>query len=211
MVAHLYRSDEYTIFTFVLNRPYVVTLQRPTRKCSILKMKVVVPSVQFPVSCLCASQRNGVKVAFKSWLRSARFICRVKTEAHRSSKLVCVKFVPGNKKQINIMKSLEYVNLTGDEAEKFDRFFNKQDSMIEVNPGKVILPTLFKTIGDEIHQMPIFESDVWMCSFPRTGIYQPWNQVFLKTYLRIAWEILVTSLPNLPNCLSICVALSHRY
>lgn len=41
--------------------------------------------------------------------------------------------------------------------------------MVEINPGKVILPADYMTIGQDILDMEVRESDVWMCSYPRTG------------------------------------------
>jgi hypothetical protein len=62
-----------------------------------------------------------------------------------------------------------YLELESDEGKNFDRLFQLENSMIEVNPGNVIMPTLFRQIGDDIVDLPIRESDVWLCSFPRTG------------------------------------------
>ncbi|XP_047035973.1 luciferin sulfotransferase [Helicoverpa zea] len=50
-----------------------------------------------------------------------------------------------------------------------DRMFDKKDSMVEINPGRVILPADYMTIGQDILDMDVRDSDVWMCSYPRTG------------------------------------------
>lgn len=67
--------------------------------------------------------------------------------------------------------SITYKELDKETAEKLDIMFQKKNSMIEVNPSKAILPTAFRLIGEDILNLPIHESDVWLCSYPRTGIY----------------------------------------
>ncbi|XP_077289159.1 luciferin sulfotransferase-like [Arctopsyche grandis] len=65
--------------------------------------------------------------------------------------------------------SITYKELDKETAEKLDKMFQKKNSMIEVNPSKAILPTAFRLIGEDILKLPIHESDVWLCSYPRTG------------------------------------------
>lgn len=50
-----------------------------------------------------------------------------------------------------------------------DKMFKKKDCMVEINPGRVILPADYMTIGQDILDMEVRDSDVWMCSYPRTG------------------------------------------
>lgn len=54
-------------------------------------------------------------------------------------------------------------------GEILDRLFDKRDSMIEINPGRVVLPARYMDIGQDIMDMEVLNSDVWMCSYPRTG------------------------------------------
>lgn len=65
--------------------------------------------------------------------------------------------------------TLTFSKLDAETSEILDRMFKKEVTMIEINPGRVVLPTDFKTIGQEILDMEVNESDVWMCSYPRTG------------------------------------------
>lgn len=68
-------------------------------------------------------------------------------------------------------EAIVYEEIEKDTADMLDRLFQIKNSFIEVNPGKAILPTAFKAIGEDILNLPVFDSDVWMCSFPRTGVF----------------------------------------
>lgn len=59
--------------------------------------------------------------------------------------------------------------ITGKAKELLDNMFEKKDCFIEVNPGSVVLPSDFELIGQDILDLPIFDTDVWICSYPRTG------------------------------------------
>jgi hypothetical protein len=47
--------------------------------------------------------------------------------------------------------------------------FNRQNCLIEVNPGRMLLPEKYKELGDRIRAMEVRPSDVWVVSYPRTG------------------------------------------
>lgn len=64
---------------------------------------------------------------------------------------------------------LTFSKLDPETGDMLDRMFEKQDCMVEINPGKVILPADYMTIGQDILDMEVLDSDVWMCSYPRTG------------------------------------------
>lgn len=66
---------------------------------------------------------------------------------------------------------LTFSKLDEETGSKLDQMFEKKDCMVEINPGHVILPADYMTIGQEILDMEVLESDVWMLSYPRTGKY----------------------------------------
>lgn len=66
---------------------------------------------------------------------------------------------------------LKFSKLDPETGEILDRLFEKKDCMIEINPGRVILPADYTDIGQDIVDMEVLNSDVWMCSYPRTGKY----------------------------------------
>lgn len=59
--------------------------------------------------------------------------------------------------------------LRGPLTEKLDKIFNKKNAFLEVNPGNVIMPRLYKDICYEILDSNVRKDDVWLISFPRTG------------------------------------------
>lgn len=60
--------------------------------------------------------------------------------------------------------------LVGTVGEKLDSFFQRKNCFIEVNPGHVIMPKKYQDISDEIINSDCRHDDVWMISYPRTGI-----------------------------------------
>lgn len=54
-------------------------------------------------------------------------------------------------------------------ADRLDRFYNKTNKFIEVNPGNVIMPMNFRDLGDQIQNFEVHQDDMWMISYPRTG------------------------------------------
>lgn len=67
------------------------------------------------------------------------------------------------------MGKITYESLQGEEAEKLDELFGIKNCLIEVNPGKVLLPPEYKDCGERIHNLEIREDDVWLVSYPRSG------------------------------------------
>lgn len=67
------------------------------------------------------------------------------------------------------MGRITYDRIEGEEGEKLDELFGIKDCLIEVNPGRVILPPDFKEIGERIMDLKVREDDVWLVSYPRTG------------------------------------------
>lgn len=66
--------------------------------------------------------------------------------------------------------SLTFHPLVGPFAEKVDKYFGIKGSLIEINPGKVLLPPQYSKIGQSILDAPVREDDIWLLSYPRTGM-----------------------------------------
>lgn len=67
--------------------------------------------------------------------------------------------------------SLTFETLQGPFGEKADRYFGLKGSLVEVTPGKCLMPPLFEKIGQEVLDAEVREDDVWLISYPRTGKY----------------------------------------
>lgn len=64
---------------------------------------------------------------------------------------------------------IKYENLEDKFAKRLDDLFGVKDCLIEVNPGKCILPPKYKDLGQRIKNMEVRSDDVWLVSYPRTG------------------------------------------
>ena len=62
--------------------------------------------------------------------------------------------------------------LEGEDARKLDRMFNRNNCLIEVNPGKILLPPEYEELADRIRGMKVHPDDVWLASYPRTGEFK---------------------------------------
>lgn len=78
---------------------------------------------------------------------------------------------------------IKYDNLEDVFAKRLDDLFGLKDCLIEVNPGKCILPPKYKDLGERILNMEVRPDDVWLVSYPRTG-----KNVF--TFLVIRFRII---------------------
>lgn len=65
--------------------------------------------------------------------------------------------------------------LGGNVGEKLDSFFQRKNCFIEVNPGHVIMPKKYQDISEEVINSDVRSDDIWMISYPRTGLYQHLN------------------------------------
>ncbi|XP_001863521.2 sulfotransferase family cytosolic 1B member 1 [Culex quinquefasciatus] len=65
--------------------------------------------------------------------------------------------------------SIEYRAVDPILGNRLDAFFGKKDSLVEVNPGRVMMPSRFRDIGEDILELAIRPDDVWVLSYPRTG------------------------------------------
>lgn len=54
---------------------------------------------------------------------------------------------------------------------RLDKFFQQDNGFVEVNPGNVIMPRKYADICNEILESKVREDDVWMISYPRTGVF----------------------------------------
>ncbi|GFG36054.1 hypothetical protein Cfor_01722 [Coptotermes formosanus] len=62
-----------------------------------------------------------------------------------------------------------YRFLEGEDARKLDQMFNRHKCLIEVNPGRMLMPQKYEEMGHYIRAMEVRPSDVWVISYPRTG------------------------------------------
>jgi len=75
---------------------------------------------------------------------------------------------------------LVYKKVEGPMALKLESLFGlKEGGLIEVNPGKVLVPPKFKDVAQRILDLEVRPDDVWLVSYPRTGknISQPKSQL----------------------------------
>ncbi|XP_073967679.1 luciferin sulfotransferase-like [Choristoneura fumiferana] len=70
---------------------------------------------------------------------------------------------------MRVKPDLTFSKLDEETGGQLDKMFNKKDCMVEINPGRVVLPADYMTIGEDILNMEVLDTDVWMCSYPRTG------------------------------------------
>ncbi|KAL7730395.1 hypothetical protein ACLKA6_016627 [Drosophila palustris] len=64
---------------------------------------------------------------------------------------------------------LIYRELDADVVRRTNAIFPAQDCFVEVLPDQLIIPRKYVELGESIRQLPIYEDDVWMVSYPRTG------------------------------------------
>lgn len=67
------------------------------------------------------------------------------------------------------MGRITFDRLEGEEAAKLDELFGVKDCLIEVNPGRVLLPPEYQNIGERIVDLKVRPDDIWLVSYPRTG------------------------------------------
>nr|XP_018909916.1 PREDICTED: estrogen sulfotransferase [Bemisia tabaci]XP_018909917.1 PREDICTED: estrogen sulfotransferase [Bemisia tabaci] len=64
---------------------------------------------------------------------------------------------------------ISYKNLEGPVAKKLDTMFGVENCLIEVYPGKVLVPPKYKDLGERIRKMTVRPDDTFLVSLPRTG------------------------------------------
>ncbi|XP_018392596.1 PREDICTED: estrogen sulfotransferase-like [Cyphomyrmex costatus] len=71
-------------------------------------------------------------------------------------------------------KSIVFSTMDDETAEKLDEVFGLKPSLVKVQPSCCLLPPKIIFYAQKIRDMPVYEDDVWMISFPRTGSH--WAQ-----------------------------------
>ncbi|XP_016981971.1 luciferin sulfotransferase [Drosophila rhopaloa] len=64
---------------------------------------------------------------------------------------------------------LIYRELEADIVRRTNAVFPAQNCFVEVLPDRLIIPRKYVELGDSIRSLPVFQDDVWMVSYPRTG------------------------------------------
>lgn len=64
---------------------------------------------------------------------------------------------------------LNFTTVEGDVGQKLDKMYGVKPSFLRVKPGNCLLPPQFVFHGAKIRDMEIYDDDVWMVSYPRTG------------------------------------------
>lgn len=64
---------------------------------------------------------------------------------------------------------LIYRELEADIVRRTNAVFPAQNCFVEVLPDQLIIPRKYMELGESIRSLPVFEDDVWMVSYPRTG------------------------------------------
>ncbi|XP_065214235.1 sulfotransferase 1B1-like [Planococcus citri] len=64
---------------------------------------------------------------------------------------------------------IKYNNLEEEFRKRLDGLFGVENCLIEVNPGKVLLPPKYQEIGERIFNLKVKDDDLWLISYPRTG------------------------------------------
>lgn len=64
---------------------------------------------------------------------------------------------------------LKYEVLEEKLASRLDAMFSVKGSLIEVNPGKVLVPPKYQDLGERIVNLKVRPDDVWAVAYPRTG------------------------------------------
>ncbi|XP_017122493.1 luciferin sulfotransferase [Drosophila elegans] len=67
------------------------------------------------------------------------------------------------------MMQLSYRELEADIVRRTNAVFPAQNCFVEVLPDRLIIPRKYVELGDSIRSLPVFQDDVWMVSYPRTG------------------------------------------
>lgn len=68
-------------------------------------------------------------------------------------------------------KPITFTTVEGDAGAKLDKIFQVKSSFLRVQPSDCLLPPHFVFYGSRIRDMEVYEDDVWMVSYPRTGEY----------------------------------------
>ncbi|EDV43309.1 uncharacterized protein Dana_GF16584 [Drosophila ananassae] len=64
---------------------------------------------------------------------------------------------------------LIYRELEADIVRRTNAVFPVKNCFVEVLPDQLIIPRKYVEMGESIRSLPVYEDDVWMISYPRTG------------------------------------------
>jgi hypothetical protein len=70
--------------------------------------------------------------------------------------------------------ALRFTTLEGKQRKKLDEMYGVKSSFVWVEPGKFLLPPQYVFVGPKVQDLEVYEDDVWVVSFPRTGSH--WAQ-----------------------------------
>lgn len=62
-----------------------------------------------------------------------------------------------------------FSTLDDETGKKLDEVFGVKPSLMKVHPSRCLIPPKFIFYAQKIRDMPVYEDDIWMLSFPRTG------------------------------------------
>jgi len=68
-------------------------------------------------------------------------------------------------------RSIVFSTMDDETADKLDEIFGTKPSVVKVQPSYCLLPPKIIFYAQKIRDMPVYEDDIWMISFPRTGKY----------------------------------------
>ncbi|XP_020281656.1 sulfotransferase family cytosolic 1B member 1 [Pseudomyrmex gracilis] len=66
-------------------------------------------------------------------------------------------------------ESIVFSTLDDEIGQKLDKMFAAKPSFLRVSPGRCLLPPTFVFCAQKIRDFTVYEDDVWVISYPRTG------------------------------------------
>lgn len=66
-------------------------------------------------------------------------------------------------------QSFQFSTIDDENGEKLDEMFQLKPSFLRVQPSRCILPPKFIFYAQKVRDFTVYEDDVWMISYPRTG------------------------------------------
>lgn len=65
--------------------------------------------------------------------------------------------------------AISYTTLESPLGPKLDKMFGVKYSFLRVKPSNALLPPNYVFVGPRIRDLEVYEDDVWLVSYPRTG------------------------------------------
>ncbi|XP_076240816.1 sulfotransferase 2 [Calliopsis andreniformis] len=66
-------------------------------------------------------------------------------------------------------KPISFTTVEGEVGRRLDKFFGIKSSFMRVEPSNCLLPPQFVFYATRIRDLEVYEDDVWLISYPRTG------------------------------------------